>query len=325
MNIDDIIKSQMAVPEYDDTVQDAERKLKEYLAYNNFTLFDSELADKRKQDYFYMEMDFFSDIISITKKYLNHVPNIRFLPRRFFDFKMSVGTIGAEKILFAEELVLSFLTEFSCYAFYLSMKETREKDDIRPFKRRMIAMIDIFVFRKKNTDFDEITMEVIGKNEHSTKFACFMARAMYTYILCHEIAHAVINYKGEKSLQNEFDADALGYEIFYSLILNSDNLKHLEFFPGLRRAPIALFDIFDLIDYFKREILDNYTVDTSHPAPFLRKAALLEQFDFGDDEESFNLYLVISERVSALKYYIYKNREVMKKEISKIHESDFVE
>ena len=324
MNIEDIIKSQISIPEYDHIAQEAERRLKEYLEYNNFSLYDSDIAEKRKHDYFYMEMAFFSDIMLIARKYIKYLPNIRFLPRRYFDFSMSVGSLGSEKIIFAEELMLSFLTEFSLFAFYISMENTAKaaKDDLRQYKRYMVAAIDIFACRKKNSGIDEVFLEVVGKNEHSAKFACFMSRAMYTFMLCHEVAHTVLNQSADSSFQSEFDADALGYELFYSLISNSDKLNYLEFFQGLCRAPLALFDIFDLVDYFKREILDEFVEDPKHPAPFLRKAALLDQFDFGDDEESFNLYLVLSEQVSSLKYYIHKYKDVMRKEIKKIHDRD---
>lgn len=322
MDIKDIIEAEKAVPEYDATARENEKRMKEYLAEQNFSLYDFELAEKRKQNYFYMEENFFRDIINITKKHIKDMPDIQFLPRRKFDFNVSVGTLGTNKIIFAEELVLSFLTEFSCFGFFLVMYNTEKEATAKDIKRHMVAAIDIFICRKKNTGLDSVLLEAIGKNDHSTEYACYMARAMYTYILCHEIAHVVLEHEEKRDYQQEFEADALGYEIFNWLILNSEELEYLEFFEGLRRAPLAVFDIFDLVEYFKNIILEEREANLYHPAPYLRKAHLLDKFDFGDDEESFNLYLVISEQVSALKYYIYKYKDTMRKEIQKIHQQD---
>lgn len=322
MDIKDIMDFERSVPEYDQIARKSEECMQDYLAKQNFSLYDSELAEQRKQDYFFMEENFFKDVMYITKKYIENVPEIKFLPRRKFDFNVSVGTLMGEKIIFAEELVVSFLTEFSCLAFFLATRNTEKDEAIKVYKRHMVALIDIFVYRKKNSGLDKVILEAIGKNDHSTKFACFMGRAMYTYMLCHEVAHAVLQHEERVDYQQEFDADALGYEIFYCLILNCNDLQYLEFFPGLRRAPLALFDIFDLVEYFKKEILEQCEEKTHHPFPYLRKAHLLDSFDFGDDEESFDLYLVISEQVSALKYYIYKHKEIMREEIKKIHADD---
>lgn len=322
MDIKDIIEAEKAVPEYDETARESENRMKKYLAEQNFSLYDFELAEKRKQDYFYIEENFFKDIINISKKYIGNMPDIQFLPRRKFDFNVSVGTLGTKKIIFAEELVLSFLTEFSCFAFFLVMYNTDKEATAKEIKRHMVAAIDIFICRKKNTGLDDVLLEAIGKNDHSTKFACYMARAMYTYMLCHEVAHVILEHEEKQNFHQEFQADALGYKIFNQLIRNSEELEHLEFFEGLRRAPLALFDIFDLVEYFKNIILEEVEINPYHPAPYLRKAHLLDKFDFGDDEESFNLYLVISEQVSALYYYIYKYKDTMRKEIQKIHQQD---
>lgn len=223
-------------------------------------------------------------------------------------------------MIFAEELVHSFLNNFCIAAFYMTMTSS-EIQDKKAINRLLVSILDIFACRHKNLGLDDFFATIITENDHATKFACFMARAMYSFMLCHEIAHVALGHAGNDML-NEFHADALGYEIFYSAIINCDNLEYLEFFDGLRRAPLALFDIFDLVNYFNRTIHDKNDESDSHPDPILRKAALLNQFDFGDDEECFNLYLVISERTTALRYYIYKYRDVMKREIKKIHISD---
>ena len=322
MDIRDIIEFEKAVPEYDETARENEKRMKEYFAEQNFSLYDSELAEKRKKNYFYMEENFFNDIIKIIKKHIKNVPDIQFLPRRKFDFNVSMGLIGTEKIVFAEELVLSFLTEFSCLAFFLAMNNTEKDATAKDYKRHMVALIDIFVCRKKNSGLDSVLLEAIGKNDHSTEYACYMARAMYTYMLCHEVAHLVLEHDAKRDFQQELEADALGYDFLNWIIQDYEELEHLEFFEGLRRAPLALFDVFDLVEYFKKVVLDEAETDSYHPAPYLRRAHLLDKFDFGDDEESFNLYLVISEQASALKYYIYKYKNTMREEIKKIHERD---
>ena len=322
MDIRDIIEFEKAVPEYDETARENEKRMKEYFVEQNFSLYDSELAEKRKKNYFYMEENFFNDVIKIIKKHVKNVPDIQFLPRRKFDFNVSMGLVGTEKIIFAEELVLSFLTEFSCLVFFLAMYNTEKDASTKDYKRHMVALIDIFVCRKKNSGLDNVLLEAIGKNDHSTQYACYMARAMYTYILCHEVAHVILEHDAKRDFQQELEADFLGYEFFNWLIQDYNELEHLGFFEGLRRAPLALFDVFDLVEYFKKVVLDEVEIDSYHPAPYLRKAHLLDNFDFGDDEECFNLYLVISEQVSALKYYIYNYKDTMGKEIRKIHERD---
>jgi len=297
-----------------------ERELNEHIKKNNFSLYDAELADARKDlGYYYMEINFFSDLFSIARKYISDLPDIEFIPRRWNDFNVMLEKYNGKNIIFADELMLMFLNSFSCGAFYMSMKASTIKDR-KALNRMLVSLIDIFACRNKDNIAQDL-LTIFTENDHSTKFACFMARAMYSFLLCHEIAHLALQHSNV-SWENEFDADALGYEIFYSAILNHENLKHLEFFDSLRRAPLALFDILDTLEYFKSVIHDHKGSPLTHPEPSLRKAALLDQFDFGDNEECFNLYLVISERAAALKYYIHKYRDVMKEEIKKIHMSD---
>jgi sRNA-binding regulator protein Hfq len=203
------------------------------------------------------------------------------------------------------------------------MAETIKDGDIKKYKKWMIAVIDIYACQHKQMWRDETMLEVITKNEMSSKYACFMARAMYTFIICHEVAHIIYKHTKETSIRDELDADALGYEIFCALILDSENLTTLEFFEGLRRAPLALFDIFELVEYYKETIHNKTPLPSGHPLASLRKAALLNQFDFGNNVESFDLYLVISEKASALKHYIYEHRVGMREEVQRIHNDNF--
>jgi hypothetical protein len=304
----------------DEKYKDYEKYLLENISINNFSLYDEKMANDRKtKGYYYMEVNFFSDLLAIAQKYIKDLPDIALIPRRYFDFTTYHDKFKEKHIIFADELMPIFLTNISCGAFYMSATNSQIQDKKR-LNRLLVTIIDVFVCRHKDNAAADL-FTVITENDHSTKFACFMQRAMYSFILCHEIAHIALQHSGS-SLINEFDADALGYEIFYSTILNADNLKYLEFFISLRRAPLALFDILDVVKYYQRVILDKEDNDTSHPEPILRKAALLDQFDFGDDEECFNLYLVISERMTALKYYIYKYKDVMREKIKEIHLTD---
>lgn len=304
--------------------EDEAIRFEEYMKRNDFTFFDKKLANKHKEDYYFSEKAFFDDILNTTKKLFDRTPEIIFAPKQYSQFTMTAECINGSNIVSAEDLIEIFLAEFSCIAFFMASNTGKQCSDMRPYKRALIAIIDIFACRCRYVRIDEIVLDVMTKNEHITKFACFMSRAMYTFLLCHEIAHIVKkhgNVVDGNSIKNEFEADSVGYEIFNSLIKNADEHKHLEFFPGLQRAPLALFEIFDLVDYFRKEILDDEAQDINHPPSYLRKAALLEGFDFGDDKESFDLYLVVSERVSSLKYYIYKNRDMMRKVIQEIHEN----
>jgi hypothetical protein len=300
--------------------KDYEKALHTHLKENNFLLFSKELADARaEKGYYYMEQNFFSDLLLIANKYIDNLPDIEFLPRRYFDFATSREFIEGRNIIIADELVNMFLTRFSCVAFYSSMN-TEEAIDIKAINRMFIGVIDTLVCRNVDISVDGM-IEIITKYENATKYACLFSRAMYSYYLCHEIAHIALNHT-ENTKDNEYEADALAYEIFYATILNRASLKHLEFFQGLRRAPLALFDILDTVEYFKTEILDQPSNFTTHPEPFLRKAALLNQFDFGDDVESFNLYLVVSEKAVALKHYINKYKGALRVNIEKIHKED---
>ena len=317
----DILSMFMQVPDGNkQKYKEYEKALFEHIKNNDFNMFDKKLADARaEKGYFYMEQNFFSDLHFIAKKYIKDLPDMIFLPRRYFDFVTSREVIDGKNIIIADELVNMFLTWFSCLAFYASMN-TDEPKDKKALSRMFIGVIDTLVCRNVDDCVDGM-LEIVTKYDNSTKFACLMSRAMYSFNLCHEIAHVALGHS-DNSRINEFDADALGYEIFYSTILNHDILKHLEFFGGLRRAPLALFDILDVVEYYKLEILNQSSDYKIHPEPFLRKAALLDQFDFGDDPECFNLYLVISEKAVALKHYIDKHKDALRVNIRKIHSGD---
>lgn len=318
-NLAELLKADpdMNNPEYAEYL----KQLKEHIEYNTFSAYDEEKSNARKEKgYYYMEMDFFSDLMSVSKKHISDLPDIKYVPRRIYDFNAKYFEQNGEHFIIADDLLLILLNVFSFGAFYMSMTAPKTKDN-KGVSKFLVAAIDIFACRRKDNAPNDI-LTIITENDHATKFASFVARAMFSFALCHEIAHSALKDPNDDWIK-EFHADALGYELLHSAILEHENLKHLEFFEGLRRAPLALFDILDLVEYYKQTILENVSSDKSHPPPTLRKAALLDQFDFGDNEECLNLYSVISERASALKYYIHKHRKGMREEITKIHESDY--
>jgi hypothetical protein len=294
--------------------------LKKHVKMNDFKMYDEKKVDaKNRLGYYYMEDNFFSDLYDVAYNNLDNLPEIKFVPRRFYDFDISSTKFKDKHVIFADELVLLFLNAFSFGAFYSSMEVPKLKGR-RDINRFLVAVIDIYACRHKDYAPKNI-LEIITEMDNSTRFASLMSRAMYSFLLCHEIAHIALNHNDESWI-NEFNADALGYEIFSSAIRNRKNLKHLELFDGLARAPLALFELFDLINFFKSTILEINSVSSSHPNPLLRKAALLEQYNLGSDRDSFDLYLVISERASALKYYIHENKKIMRERVLEIHSSN---
>ena len=225
-----------------------------------------------------------------------------------------------------EQIPLYFLTRFSVLSFFLSSKYTiQQYADLRPYKRQMIASIDTFLCRRCDMGENDITLEAMTKSEYFTRYAVLMARAMYAFALCHEIGHLILEHQKKRfksSIERELEADYAANQIFELLIKDEEQHKYLEMMDGLSRAPLALFDIYDLVDYYKREILDVETEGGDHPRPYMRRASLLDGFGFNDNENSFNLYSVLSERASSLKYYIHKHKVQMRNIILEIHSAD---
>lgn len=237
--------------------------------------------DKRKQDDFILERNFFKDILLFLRKKHN-IPDIVFLP--------SSTLLMPGITLAGNQYMLKYSKKFqqthcdicvlTSFLFFEDDNDRLSDDDERRLKNIFLGYIDTYA----NCGKMPIVNETIQKIYKAKSAICgsAMARGILTFILCHEIAHVIINpLLKEVSFSEEFQADKLGCELYFELLLSKKTFESMRLDPSMNRAPLLLMDLLDLIDDYMMNITNKPVAsDCSHPPAEMRKCYLLNSFLF---------------------------------------------
>ena len=141
------------------------------------------------------------------------------------------------------------------------------------------------------------------------------------FSMAHEIAHAYLAHIGKKYSERhlekeEYDADAIAYDIVLKIIMKESNEEPiLEKYTYL--APAMYMDFFDLYYYTDRVLYKTMLSDSEHPNPVKRKGKLFaivdkDEYDFDtiDGNHLYGGFLDV--------YDEYRDQVFLKKEKGKL-------
>ena len=286
-----------------------QEKMREVLSVH---LSENELEnfDKRRQDDFILERSFFTDIFLFLRKKYN-IPDIVFFP--------SSTLLMPGIVLVENDYILNYSKKFqqtlcdicvlTSFLFFEDDNDRLSADEERRLKNIFIGYIDTYANCGEMPVVNE-TIEKIYKAE-SAILGSAMARGILAFILCHEIAHVIINPTlKEVSCSEEFQADKLGCQMYFELLLSKKTFGTMRLDPSMNRAPLLLMDLLDLIDDYMLNITHKPVAsDSSHPPAEMRKCYLLNSFLFQCDKDSCILYQFFYEQWMAIKAHLYINIE----------------
>lgn len=286
-----------------------QKRMREVLSVH---LTENELKnlDKRRQDDFILERNFFRDILFFLREKHN-IPDIVFFPS---------STLLMPGITLTEnDYILNYSKKFqqtlcdicvlTSFLFFEDDNDRLSDDDERRLKNIFIGYIDTYANCRKMPVVNE-TIEKIYKAE-SVILGSAMARGILAFILCHEMAHVIINPTlKEVSCSEEFQADKLGCEMYFELLLSKKTFGSIKLDPSMNRAPLLLMDLLDLIDEYMINITQKpLASDSSHPSAEMRKCYLLNSFLFQCEKDSCMLYQIFYEQWMAIKAHLHINVE----------------
>ena len=182
---------------------------------NNFSVCD-ETIKKMESHQYSIEQEFFNDLINIAREYLARehsleLPKIFYHPRLYERFGATHELCNGNHVIFIDHAFINFLNNFTMLSF-VSMTEPRDKEDSRIISNYLIGIVNLCSYHRENMGMNEYIAQTITKNEKAARNGCLFARAMISFMICHEIAHIALEHKGQ-GIQEELEADALGLHI----------------------------------------------------------------------------------------------------------------
>ncbi len=287
-------------------------------------LFDLELLKKiSEDDILIFEKNFFKDILGVlNKKY--QISNIKIYSsniNNIFNASVQKDVDGTWSIV-CSSLLFDFLNQISLYILYfyeLNYDENVEEKQLFLLKNRIIEMIHI---NSKYNSSMKINKNHFGiyKDEKRNFRAAIIARNMYAFIICHEIAHIMFVDDSLNKYDKELSADYFGMELYRDLIDDIDSIYNLHY--DYSSAPLIFFDILKLKNEYEKNILHN-KCKSEYPEASIRKYHLISCFDlfnhsYNDKYESNTniLYMIYYEAITSLQFYLHQNIDFIKKYIN---------
>lgn len=168
-------------------------------------------------------------------------------------------------------------------------------------------------------------MKIIARDYEVAKWASYVELAIIVFIYCHEIAHQILGHTAERryfavlssagehqvaydhySIKKEYEADAMGYEMFLSIVQDHRSLSYGAAHPAIDRMPLVFFELLELINYYKKHQLTYEISETTHPLPEKRKAALA-QYESKCSDEGMEFHQAMT---MGLRYFLLKMSEI---------------
>ena len=267
-----------------------------------------EKLDARRHDDFVLERKFFEDILSFLRE-KHSIPDIYFFPHSVqITTGMALGENGY--VLYFSKKFQQTLCDICALSSYLFFEDDggrlSDRDECR-LKNILLGYIDTYANCREMPTVDETIYRIYAAD--SVIHGASMARSMLAFILCHEIAHVIINPSLKNvSSSEEFDADKLGCEMYFDLLSSGRTFGAMRLDPSMNRAPLLLMDLLELIDDYMVSIFGKRLMsDASHPSAGMRKCYLLNFYLFQYEKDSSVLYQIFYEQWLAIKAHLHLN------------------
>ena len=226
------------------------------------------------------------------------------------------------------------LYEAAVLSFFLSMfKWTKEFDNLETygfgFIHALYTLNDVSILgRLPDANASETLLRAVNGDLQVINLAEDCYWTITAFNLAHELAHIYLNHdkKGglrrqtkKQSHQEEFQADAIAYDIVLKMIIDgkrqSRNERLLEEYTFL--APVMFMDYVDLIYYTDRVLYQAYIGTETHPEIQKRKESIFKipyediyELDTEEGNRLYNGFLDV--------YDEYRTQLLMKKQLGKL-------
>lgn len=196
------------------------------------------------------------------------------------------------------------LFESTLIAFFIVMfKWSKDFDNLEIygncFRYVLFLMNDVCILGEmQGEDANKAVLEMIAGDLQLLQLAEDCYWTVLVFNLAHEIAHAYLaniekKYSKKHPEKEEFDADAIAYNIVLKIIMNQEN-RQICLEPYTYLVPMMYMDFFDLVCYTDRVLYKTMFYNDTHPTLKKRKNRLFsivnkDEYDF-DTREGNHLY-----------------------------------
>ena len=262
------------------------------------------------KEYFKKEYDFEGNAIQLNNRYQKTINSY------IYNDQKNPTFIHIDELF--ESTVISF--------FVAMFKWSKEFDNLDIygdcFKYTLFLMNDVCIFGEMQAlDANNALLYLLNGDMQIMKLAEDCYWTIVVFSIAHEIAHAYLAHIGKKYSERhpekeEYDADAIAYDIVLKIIMKESNEEPiLEKYTYL--APAMYMDFFDLYYYTDRVLYKTMLSDSEHPNPVKRKGKLFaivdrDEYDFDtiDGNHLYGGFLDV--------YDEYRDQVFLKKEKGKL-------
>lgn len=221
---------------------------------------------------------------------------------------------NSDRVIIFDGDLIAFFTTFiitTLQAVYSNPTE-QETEDVEAF---LLSTLNTFYGKEQSEEENEVYgnqfMTIIQKDYQLTEIGSYFSMAFTVFIICHELSHHILGHAEEKRMyvvpdvsqkrqdsipcntpayEEEFEADAYGYQLFLELIEKEDQIESAKLSQAFNRAPLMFFDFIDIVELFGRKKGFYQQKSDTHPDPMARKKYLLSLYDKQLDAEGDELY-----------------------------------
>ena len=264
----------------------------------------------KMKEYFKKEYDFEGNAIQLNNRYQKTINSY------IYNDQKNPTFIHIDELF--ESTVISF--------FVAMFKWSKEFDNLDIygdcFRYTLFLMNDVCIFGEMQAlDANNALLHLLNGDMQIMKLAEDCYWTIVVFSMAHEIAHAYLAHIGKKYSERhlekeEYDADAIAYDIVLKIIMKESNEEPiLEKYTYL--APAMYMDFFDLYYYTDRVLYKTMLSDSEHPNPVKRKGKLFaivdrDEYDFDtiDGNHLYGGFLDV--------YDEYRDQVFLKKEKGKL-------
>ena len=228
--------------------------------------------------------------------------------------------------LLTEEQIRENMKKYNLPKIVAMFKWSKEFDNLDIygdcFRYTLFLMNDVCIFGEMQAlDANNALLHLLNGDMQIMKLAEDCYWTIVVFSMAHEIAHAYLAHIGKKYSERhpekeEYDADAIAYDIVLKIIMKESNEEPiLEKYTYL--APAMYMDFFDLYYYTDRVLYKTMLSDSEHPNPVKRKGKLFaivdkDEYDFDtiDGNHLYGGFLDV--------YDEYRDQVFLKKEKGKL-------
>ncbi|TAN68129.1 MAG: hypothetical protein EPN17_09815 [Methylobacter sp.] len=181
-----------------------------------------------------------------------------------------------------------------------------------------------FTIKKSSEEQGDDFVKIITKDYDLTMLGSYCGAAIYAFIICHELGHHILGHtkKGKvkkaifsentevsigfnkTSIEEEFEADEIGFHLYTNISKEYENLKDLKLNNQFISVPLIFFKLLEILNIIRK------SSGESHPEPNLRYMRLEQIKKTLNIEEDTEFYEALMEVFSGLYKWVYEKSQL---------------